>query len=472
MIIMKFGGTSGATAERILEVVQLVKERLPLRPVVVVSALARITDMLIRGAQLALERDPENEAVVEEVKSRHREVVADLLPAGPIRLGLFAHITSVVNELRALYTGVHYLGELTPRTLDAISGMGERLCCEIVAAAMQHRGLSGQPVDGRSLIVTDEDFGRANPLFEETAERVREVLLPMVQQGVVPVISGFIGATRKGVATTLGRGGSDYSAATIGATLPVEAIQIWTDVDGMMTVDPKVVPGARVLKEVSFEEAAELAYFGAKVLHPATIKPAVERGIPVGILNTLNPTAGGTLITARADGPTGEPRAIAFKKGISVILISQPRMLMAYGFVARVFEVFDRHRTPVDLIATSEVSISLTVDDPERLAAIEGELGQLGEVKVLRGMAIISVVGRGFVRQSGLAARIFQALKDINVVMISFGASDVNVSFVVNQDKAEVAVRLLHSEFFEASSEAAAAPLPVGDERPHAQRGR
>ncbi|HET8644670.1 MAG TPA: lysine-sensitive aspartokinase 3 [Vicinamibacteria bacterium] len=469
MIVMKFGGTSVATAERIEMVARLVKERLALRPVVVVSALARVTDTLIQGAELALQRDPESETVVEEIKARHREVVTDLLPAGPLRLGLFAHITGVVNELRAFFTGVHNLGELTPRTLDAISGMGERLSCEIVAAALQHRGMTAQAMDGRSLIVTDEDFGRATPLLDETTARVHELLLPVVQQGLVPVVSGFIGSTRRGIATTLGRGGSDYSAAVIGATLPVEAIQIWTDVDGMMTVDPKVVPGARVLKEVSFEEAAELAYFGAKILHPATIKPAVEKGIPVGILNTLNPSAPGTLVTARSDAPAGEPRAIAFKKGISVILISQPRMLMAYGFVARVFDVFQRHKTSVDLIATSEVSISLTVDDPERLPAIEAELSSLGEVDVLRGMAIISVVGRGFVRQAGLAGRIFQSLRDINVVMISFGASDVNVSFVVNQDRAEDAVRRLHHEFFEAHREApaprVAAPREPGQPR-------
>ena len=203
------------------------------------------------------------------------------------------------------------------------------------------------------------------------------------------------------------------------------------------------------MAEASFDEAAELAYFGAKVLHPATIKPAVERGIPVRILNSLNPRAPGTLIARAAEAAPGHPRAIAFKKGISVVLISQPRMLMAYGFVARVFEVFDRHRTPVDLIATSEVSISLTVDDPEAVAAVEEELGRLGEVRVLRAMAIVSVVGRGFVRQAGLAARVFQALREVNVAMISFGASDVNLSFVVAEPDAERAVRLLHREFFE-----------------------
>jgi aspartate kinase len=251
------------------------------------------------------------------------------------------------------------------------------------------------------------------------------------------------------VATTLGRGGSDWSASLIGAALDAEEIQIWTDVDGLMTVDPRVVPDARAIEEVSFDEAAELAYFGAKVLHPATIKPAVERDIPVRILNSLNPEARGTRIAGRPEGSHGEPRAIAFKKGITVVFLSEPRMLMAHGFVARVFDVFDRFRTPVDLIATSEVSISLTVDDATRVPEMRDELEQLGEVHVLAGMAIVSVVGHGFNRQAGLAARIFEALRDVNVVMISFGASDVNLSFVVAEADAESAVKLLHRAFFE-----------------------
>jgi len=343
---------------------------------------------------------------------------------------------------------VQYLGELTPRSLDAISAMGERLSCEIVAAALEDAGVPARALDARGLIVTDESFGRAQPLMEESAVRVRELLRPMVQGGCVPVVPGFIGSTRHGVTTTLGRGGSDWSASVIGALLPAEEIQIWTDVDGIMTVDPRAVKGARAISEVSFEEAAELAYFGAKLLHPATIKPAVERGIPVRILNSLNPSAPGTLVAEGPDGLLGEPRAIAFKKGITVVLISQPRMLMAHGFVSRVFEVFAHHRTPVDLIATSEVSISLTVDDPATVPNIQKDLMALGEVKVLVNMAIVSVVGRGFVQRSGLAARIFQALRDVNVVMISFGASDVNVSCVVAESDAERAVRSLHQEFF------------------------
>jgi aspartate kinase len=448
VIVMKFGGTSLGSAERIRSVADRVRERLDRKPVVVVSALARVTDLLIRAANISLDGGADWEVATVELLSRHRAVVSELVPAGPSQNRLLSHIDSVVSELRGYLTAVQSLGELTPRTLDAIAAVGERLSFEIVASAP---GVRFQPVDARALLVTDESFGRAQPNMDETSKRVREVLLPIMHSGSVPVLPGFIGTTLKGVTTTLGRGGSDWSAAVLGAALDAEEIQIWTDVDGMMTVDPKVVPGANVMAEATFDEAAELAYFGAKVLHPATIKPAVERGIPVRILNSLNPTAPGTLIGTRAEAPHGQPRAIAFKKGISVVLISQPRMLMAYGFVARVFEVFDRHRTPVDLIATSEVSISLTVDDPESLPLVERDLADLGEVEVLRGMAIVCVVGRGFIRQHGLAGRIFQSLRDVNIVMISFGASDVNVSFVVKDDEAETAVRLLHREFFEAA---------------------
>jgi aspartate kinase len=449
MIVMKFGGTSVGSGERIRAVAERVRERRDRKPVVVTSALAGVTDQLIRGARLALARDPRADLVDEELAERHAVVLRELFPEGETRNRLRVHVERLLSELRTLYTGVRYLGELTPRSLDAISGLGERLSCDIVAAALAEHGVPAAAVDARDVIVTDEAFGRAQPILDATAERVGLSVRPLAESATVPVLGGFIGSTRDGVSTTLGRGGSDWSAAILGALLPAEEIQIWTDVDGMMTVDPRVVRAARVIPEVSFDEAAELAYFGAKVLHPATIKPAVEKGIAVRILNSLNPDAPGTVIARRRDAARGEPRAIAFKKGITVVLISQPRMLMAYGFVARVFEVFDRHRTPVDLIATSEVSISLTVDDAATLAAVQADLAGLGEVQVLGGMAIVSLVGRGFSRQAGLAARVFHALKDVNVVMISFGASDVNLSMVVAEGEAEQAVCHLHREFFE-----------------------
>ncbi len=448
MIVMKFGGTSVGSAERILGVADLVNQRLDRHPVVVVSALSKITDLLIKGARLSLEKDPAAEAIPADVLARHVEVIEALVPAGEVREGLVRHVEGIVQELRTLYTGVHYLGELTPRSLDAISGMGERLSAEIVAAAMKERGLPALAIDAREVMVTDDTFGRAQPLMQETAIRVAERLAPVVAAGQVPILGGFIGRTRSGISTTLGRGGSDWSAAIFGALLSAEEIQIWTDVDGMMTLDPRVFPAAKVIRDISFDEAAELSYFGAKVLHPATIRPAVERDIPVRILNSMNPLAPGTLITARAGAPTGEPRAIAFKRGITVLLISQPKMLMAHGFVSRVFDVFEKHRTSVDLIATSEVSISLTVDDAASIGAVEADLAVLGDVRVLSSMAIVSVVGRGFLTHHGLASRVFKAVGSVNVVMISFGASDVNLSLVVAEADAEKAVRKLHEEFF------------------------
>ncbi len=448
MIVMKFGGTSVGSAERIRALAERVRERRSERPVVVVSALSGVTDQLVRGARLALAHDAALESVVPELRARHETAVRELLPEGAARERVLAHVAACTEELRVVYTGVNYLEDLTARSLDAISAMGERLSAEIVGAALHALGLPTQAVDARRLLVTDDAFGRAIPDMEATGARVQAELVPELQAGRIPVLGGFIGATPKGVTTTLGRGGSDWSAAIFGALLPAREIQIWTDVDGMLTLDPRVFPRARVIPEVSFDEAAELAYFGAKVLHPATIKPAVERGIPVRILNSLNPAAPGTRITRDAPGIAGEPRAIAFKKGISVLQISQPRMLMAHGFVARVFDVFARHRTPVDLIATSEVSISLTVDQPETLPAVQKDLEALGDVRLLPGNAIVSVVGRGFLQRPGLAARLFSALRDVNVLMISFGASDVNLSCVVAEADAERAVRSLHHEFF------------------------
>lgn len=451
MIVMKFGGTSVGSAERIKALAEIVRGRRDRQPVVVVSALSGVTDLLIKGAKLALARSPETGAVHDALVKRHREVIEALFPAGAVRERLSAHVDGILRDLKSFYTGVHHLEELTARTLDAVSGMGERMSCEIVAAHFDAAGLAGECIDARSVIVTDDTFGRAMPLMDETAARVQERIAPLVQKGKVPVLGGFIASTKQGVATTLGRGGSDWSAAIIGALLPADEIQIWTDVDGIMTVDPRVVPGARILPEVTFEEAAELAYFGAKVLHPATIKPAVERGIPVLVLNSMNPSAPGTRIASRkGDDAPGEPRALAFKKGITVLLVSQPRMLMAHGFTAKVFEVFARHRTSVDLIATSEVSISLTIDNTDTLAAVQADLSELGEVRVFSNQAIVSVVGRGFNRRAGLAGRIFQAVHEVNINMISFGASDVNVSFVIDQADAEKAVKSLHREFFEA----------------------
>jgi aspartate kinase len=451
MIVMKFDAGSIASDDRLHGVARLVQLALVRRPVVVTSALPKVTDMLLQGAHEAVARRGESEDRLEEIRQEHEKVAKSLLPDGPVRQRLLSHMGALVDELRTFYTAVYSLEELTPRTLDAVAAIGERLSCELVTAALVQAGLRAQTVDARTVVITDEEFCAATPLMDETDRRARIHLKPMLDTGVVPVLGGFMGSTLQGVTTTLGRGGADGTAAILGASLGVEEIQIWTETDGMMTVDPRLAAGAKVIPQVSPEEAAELAYFGAKVLHPVMIRPAVERGIPVRVLNTQEPDAAGTLVSPHENlGPSG-PCAVVHRDGITVLLLTQPGMLMAAGFMARVFDVFDRWHTPVDLVATSEVSVSLTIDDSEHLPEIKSELARLGEVRILRGMAIVALVGRGFFRYAGLASRIFDALSDVNVVMISFAASDVNISVVVEEQDAERAVHALHREFFTAS---------------------
>ncbi len=450
MIVIKFDAGSIASADRLRDVARLVQRQVARRPVVVTSALPGVTDRLLQAARLAETREGEYEDRVEELHEQHLQIASAALPDGGPRRRLMGRIEELFQELRNFLTAVSSLEELTPRTLDAVAAIGERLSCELVVAALGQEGLRAHEVDARTVVITDERFCGASPLVDETAARARLHLIPLLDTGLVPVLGGFIGATRSGVTTTLGRGGADGTAALIGALLGAEEIQIWSEVDGMTTVDPRVSVKAKPIAQVSPDEAAELAYFGPKVLHPVMIQPAVEKGIPVRLLNVSDPASAGTLVSPQENlGPSG-PCAVACRRGITVILLSQPRMLLASGFLTRVFEVFERHQTPVDLIATSEVSVSVTIDNLERLPAIKAELGRLGTVRILRDMAIVALVGRGFFRHPGLSRRIFDALADVNVVMISFAASDVNVSVVVDEADLERAVHALHREFFPA----------------------
>jgi aspartate kinase len=452
MIVMKFDGIAIGSHDRLRAVAALVQRHQARKPVVVTSALPKVTDLLLQAADLAAARQSDYEDRVQEVKTQHEQLAEQVLPEGPGRRRFAAHVKEVLEELRVLYSAVYALAELTPRTRDAMAAAGERLSSELVAETLAHQGLRAETIDARTVIITDDAYGGAAPLLEEIGPRLALKMRPMLGTGQIPVIGGYMGATREGVTTTLGRGGADATAAVIGALLEAEEVQIWTEVDGLMTVDPKLAPDAQAIPRVSPEEAAELAYFGAKVLHPAMIRPAVERGVPVRICNTREPDAAGTLITTDPDlGPSG-PCAIGCRRGITVVLISQPKMLMATGYLRQIFEVFERHHTPIDLIATSEVSLSVTIDDVERLAEIKADLARLGEVRILREMSIVSLVGRGFFRYQGLARRIFDALSDVNVVMISFAASDANVSVVVGEADAERAVHGLHREFFWKSS--------------------
>src|SRR5205823_4336446 len=286
------------------------------------------------------------------------------------------------------------------------------------------------------------------PLFDETNGKLREVVQPLLEDGRVPVMGGFIGSTRSGVTTTIGRSGGDFSASIVGAGMGADKIEIWTDVDGMMTTDPNLCPDARRIKTISFDEAAELAYFGAKVLHPATVLPAIQKNIPVYILNSRNPTCEGTRITARAPHCRNFFKAIAAKKRITIIDVAAPRMLLAHGFLKSIFEAFDRHRVAVDVVSTSEVSVSLTVDSTESIPALAADLARLADVKYEGRKAIVCLVGENLREVPGIAAHVFGELSDVKIRMISQGASEINLTFVIDEDQVPCVVKRLHGRFF------------------------
>jgi aspartate kinase len=467
MIVMKFGGSSVQDAVAINRVAEIVSSKLEQKPVVVVSAMARVTDALLSIARTALDRRFGDAAVaIDELKERHLATARELMapstgdsakrranasgsakPAQTIEQVETA-IREQFAELEGLARSVATLGELTARSKDAIASFGERLSSLIVAAAFQARGLAAEVAESRGFVITDSSFGGASPNMAETERLVQKKLLPRVELGLIPVAQGFIGSTQDGITTTIGRGGGDYSAAIIGAALGADAIEIWTDVDGLMTADPRIVPEARRIREISFTEAAELSYFGAKVLHPSTVLPALERSIPVHIYNTRNPSCEGTVITARPQRSRNTIKSLAFKRGVTILNITSTRMLQAYGFLRSLFEVFERHQTPVDVVTTSEVSISVTLDCPDRLESITRDLQSIGEISIDEGKAIVCVVGDNLKFTPGVAAKVFSALGDINVNMISQGASEINLTFVINESEVEQAARLLHREFF------------------------
>lgn len=448
MIVMKFGGTSVQDASAIDRVAAIVRERRTERPVVVVSALAKITDQLLAMASSAAAGNREQALELSRsARERHYNTAVDLLGAHAFEQ-IAPELEADFKGLDELLRGVVAVGELTLRTTDTIAGFGERVSSKIAAAAFSQRGIEACHVDSRKCIVTDETFGKAVPQFEETDARLAEIIRPLLDKYRVPVMGGFIGATRSGVPTTLGRGGSDFSAAIVGAGLNATRIEIWTDVDGMMTTDPNLCREARRIKTISFEEAAELAYFGAKVLHPATLLPAIHKNIPVLILNSSNPRCDGTRITATAPKSKNTFKAIAAKKRITVVDVVATRMLMAHGFLKSIFEVFANHRCPVDMVSTSEVSVSVTVDSNESIAAIAADLGKLADVKYEGRKAIVCLVGENIRNTPGIAAKVFSAISDVNIQMISQGASEINISFVIDESDVPKVVSRLHEVFF------------------------
>ncbi len=447
MIVMKFGGTSVESAAAIERVAGIVKARQERKPVVVVSAMGKTTNKLLAIASAAIAAD-RHEFIrqihdLRDYHSREARLVVPLSERAELDRTLDEHF----QELTELVKGLAVLGELTPRSIDAISSYGERLSSFIVTLAFRHFGMQAEHLDARRVMITDKRHTQAAPNFPETYKRLAATVPPMAQDAVV-VMGGFIASSEDGVTTTLGRGGSDFTAAIVGAGIGAEEIQIWTDVDGMLTADPTILPGGHRVKTISFAEAAELAYFGAKVLHPATVVPAIEKNIPVLILNSRRPDVPGTRIVAEAVPCDNVVKSIACKRRISLLNIHSTRMLMAHGFLRRIFEVFDRFETSVDMVATSEVSVSLTIDNAQHLDAIVAELRQFAEVDSEKEQAIVCLVGENIRYTPGVAKRVFDSLGGINVRMISQGASLLNLSFVVAEKDVRRAVESLHEEFF------------------------
>ncbi|MES2179255.1 MAG: lysine-sensitive aspartokinase 3 [Gemmatimonadota bacterium] len=454
MIVCKFGGTSVGDATAIARTASIIAGRQHRHPIVVVSALGGATNQLLQIAEQAAKGQLIGALrAVEGLRDRHLKQTELLLDgdAGAIE-DISGELSAMFDELAALAEALKTLGDLTPRSLDAIASLGEQLSSVLVVAAFKHRGLPAVHVDARDVMITDAQFTRAEPQLEAIAEATQRVLMPLIRAGKIPVMGGFIGCAQgTHVTTTLGRGGSDYSASLVGAALQAEGIEIWTDVDGMLTADPRVVQGAQLIERIGFDEASELASFGAKVLHPNTIAPAVTRGIPVWVLNSARPDGSGTRIAF--DSPRRAVSAIAGKSGVTLIKLRSPRMLLTEGFLRTMFEVFERHRTSVDVVATSEVSVSVTIDDASRLEALVVDLRALGDVTMERNRGIVAIVGNGLSDGGSAMSRALSAIGDIRVHMLSLSSSGINLTVVVDGEQVNPAMQRLHTEFF--ASEAA-----------------
>ena len=448
-VVMKFGGTSVADADAVERLVGIVRDASKangIPPVVVVSALAGVTDALVDIARLAEDGNgAAAAAAIAGLLDRHVSVASAVTTGS--RDAVIDSLRRELAELSGLVHALAVLREVSPRSRDAVLATGEVLSSAIVAAALNDRGVPTTAVDARRVLVTDAEHTSAAPEMIETCERCRERIAPVLAQGRVPVLGGFIGATSNGVTTTLGRGGSDYSAAIVGACLGVDEIQIWTDVDGMLTADPRIVAGPRVVPQLSFAEASELAYFGAKVLHPSTILPAVAKNIAVRILNSRRPQNAGTLIAGDAR-PDGALTAIACKRDVTVVDITSTRMLMAHGFLRRLFEVFERFKTAVDVVTTSEVSVSVTVDDTRRLDGVVDNLRHFAEVACEPEMAIVCAVGENLRSDATLFGRAITALDRIPLRLVSQAASRRNITFVLRNADVPAAMTRLHETFF------------------------
>ncbi|MCU0513259.1 MAG: aspartate kinase [Anaerolineae bacterium] len=459
-ITMKFGGTSVGTSEAIDNAVSIVQQSLNAghRVAVVVSAMSGVTDMLLKSVRAAVAGDKWGYLTLsDEIRQKHLDVVHDLIAPGERREALLTALGQLLQQHADLCEAINILGEATPRISDAVVSFGERLSARLVAAVLQERGVNAQAYDATQFIITGSNFQSAEPITDITEKRIQEQLKPLLAQGVTPVLTGFIGATIDGVVTTLGRGGSDFSAAIFAAYLDSAELIIWTDVDGVMTTDPRLDKRARVLPYVSYTEVGELAFYGAKVLHPKTVQPIINKNIPLRVCNTFNPSHPGTLIGAESRPNDHIIKAVTAIRSVSMLTVSGKGMLGVPGLAGRTFLATARAGASILMISqsSSEQSFCYTVTDDKALAvkaAVEDELvaeinrQDVDSVEVSRDIAIVTVVGAGMRHRPGVAGRVFTTLGDsgVNVLAIAQGSSECSISFVVAEPDLEQAVRCLH----------------------------
>ena len=461
LVVMKFGGTSVGSAERMQNVGNLLAEHAQHAELaVVVSAMGGVTDMLIRAAMEASAGDGEHwKNVRRELARRHREVADQLLSAAEQSFVL-PRLAAQVGNFENLCSGFSLVREVTPRAMDTLSSLGEVMSANLMAAILRSLGMAAEAVDATELIVTDDNFGNAAPLFEETAVKTRQRLAPLRRRGVIPVITGFRGATPEGVCTTLGRGGSDFSGTIIGAALDADEVWIWTDVDGVMTADPRLVPEAHIIPGISYREAIELSFFGAKVLHPKTIQPVMKKKIPVWIKNSFNPSCPGTrIVPSAADGPPGV-KAITSLGKASLIMVSGGDRLSFTQLAGRVFDCLSMEDITSLMVTQSSAEnvLCLAVHDAE-LKRAKARLEKAFELEIIHDpsaavevkphVAIVVAIGENMKGTPGVAGRAFGALgsRAINIIAIAQGSSELSISFAVKSSDMKEAVKTIHEEF-------------------------
>ncbi len=461
MITMKFGGTSVGDIQRLQDVATIVHSYLSQRPVVVASAMAGVTNTLLDTAYLAVQRDTEHvKKNIDVLKEKHLNVANTLLKHAGRHKDLIHRHSLLIDELSNLYRGVSLLKELSVRSLDAIASFGEILSCLQLAAILSDHDLTAEFIDARMLIRTDNHFGEAAVDFSVTNNAIRKALLPLVERNIVPVVTGFIGSTEDGLTTTLGRSGSDYTGSIVGAALDSEEIWIWTDVDGVMTADPRYVNGAKVLSEISYREAAEMSYFGAKVIHPKTMMPAIEKNIPIRIKNTFNPSHPGTLITHSTSTTEKVVKNITSIDNLSLVSIEGNGMVGVPGISARIFSALARVKVNVMMIsqASSEHNVCVVIPQKDCGRAVqelrnefETDIAKkiVDDIKVGDNVSIVAVVGEGMKGMRGIAGKTFTAVANanVNIVAIAQGSSELNISLVVEQAEVRKAVQAIHDAF-------------------------